>query len=124
MRRRINEKRLNNIIAESIKSVLNEGAYGYPDTVDSILVCSENDRECYDIYAEIVRMLVKKHKNGVKLSREQLANSSVMKKYQQFCFRKFKSEQEDLDSRISPSAFRNYVANRMIDDIEDGLYND
>lgn len=124
MKRRINETRLNSIISETIKSVLNEGAYGYPDTVDGILLCSENDRECHNIYEEIVRMLVKKHKKGVKLSREHLANSNVMKKYQKFCFRKYKSEQEDLDSRLSPSTFRNYVANRMIDDIEDGLYDD
>ena len=118
---RLKENQLKQIIAESVRKVLNEGMYGYPDDCDQIILAYENDRECMSIYEDIMRMLLKKHKRGVELSFDALVNSSVMKKFQQFVFRKFKKYQDGMTSG-TPYSFREYVANRMIEDIRDDAY--
>lgn len=66
-------------------------------------------------------MLKKKYNKGVDLSLEVLANSSIMKKYQQFVFRKFRNEQPML-SKDTPRLFREYMAQRMIERITSGEY--
>ena len=123
MRRRIRltESELRHMIAESVKRVLNEGIYDYPDGIDHLILLSENDRECYDIFWEIVKMLRKKFDKGLELSVEKLTNSSIMKKYQQFCFRKFKNEQGVI-SKDAPYQFRRYMSERIIDRINGGEY--
>ena len=118
---RLKENQLKQIIAESVRKVLNEGMYGYPDDCDQIILSYEHDRECMSIYEDIMRMLLKKHKRGVELSFDTLVNSSVMKKFQQFVFRKFKKYQDGMTSG-TPYSFREYVANRMIEDIRDDAY--
>ena len=115
MKQLINENRLNRIVSSVIKRYLNEGAYDYPDGVDGIILLMDNDRECHSLYTEIVRMLKKKKQKGVDLNLNVLAESSMMKKFQQFCFRKFKHEQEGM-TKDSPRVFRFFVAERMIND--------
>lgn len=97
---------------------LDEGMYGYPDTVDNIILCSENNRECYEISQQLVKTLMKKARRGVELSAEHLSNSSWMKKFQQFCFRKFKQYQEDYDRSASPKIFRDWWAEKIIEDVK------
>jgi len=117
----LTESSLKRIISETVKRVLNEGIYDYPDGIDHLILLAENDRECYDIFWNIVQMLKKKYDKGVELSVDLLTNSSIMKKYQQFVFRKYKSEQPLL-SKETPYLFRKYMAERMIDRITDGEY--
>ena len=118
---RLTENQLMHIINESVRKMLNEGIYGYPDGIDDIILLSENDRECYDIWWQLFNSLMKKARKGVELSVERLAESSWMKKYQQYCFRKFKKEQENYNPSTSPKLFRNYMAERMIEDVNDEL---
>lgn len=118
---RLTENELKTMISESVKKVLKEGIYDYPDGIDHLILLAENDRECYDIFWNIVQMLKKKYDKGVELSVDLLTNSSIMKKYQQFVFRKYKSEQPML-SKETPYLFRKYMAERMIDRITSGEY--
>ena len=118
---KLNENAIQQIIAKSVKKCINEGVFDYPDGIDAIILCAENDRECHDIYETIVKMLLKHKKRGEELDVEHLANSSVMKKYQQFCFRKYKGGQDGME-RTSPMQFRHYMAERMINNINDGDY--
>lgn len=118
---RLRESELRTIISESIKRVLKEGIYDYPDGIDHLILLAENDLECLRIFEDIIRMLKKKVEKGIELSVDILANSSIMKKYQQFVFRKYKNEQP-MFSRESPRLFRNYMAKKMIDKIDNGEY--
>ena len=118
---RLTETDLYRIISESVKKVLNEGLYGYPDDIDQIILCYENDAQCMRIYEDIVRMLLKKAKRGVELSFDILVNSSVLKKFQQLAFRLFKKYQDNI-TRESPYNFRKYVAEKMLYNIEEGIY--
>jgi len=113
-------KLVSNIATECVKR-LNEGIYDYPDTIDQIILCAENDRECYDISWQLVQSLMKKVRKGVELSADQLSNSSWMKKFQQFCFRKFKQYQEDYDKATSPKLFRDWWAEKMIEDVNEAI---
>lgn len=118
---RLTENELKTMISESVKKVLKEGIYDYPDGIDHLILMAENDRECYDIFWNIVQMLKKKYDKGVELSVDLLTNSSIMKKYQQFVFRKYKNEQPMI-SKETPYLFRKYMAERMIDRITSGEY--
>lgn len=118
---RLTETDLHRIISESVKKVLNEGLYGYPDDIDQIILCYENDAQCMRIYEDIVRMLLKKAKRGVELSFDILVNSSILKKFQQMAFRLFKQYQDNM-TRESPYNFRKYVAEKMLYNIEEGIY--
>lgn len=118
---RLTESELKTMISESIKRVLKEGIYDYPDGIDHLILLAENDLECLRIFEDIIRMLKKKVEKGIELSVDILANSSIMKKYQQFVFRKYKNEQP-MFSRESPRLFRNYMAKKMIDKIDNGEY--
>lgn len=106
------------------KKYLQEGAYGYPDTIDGILLLSENDRECHDMYSQIAKAVNKIYKRDAKVSFERLVDSSVMKKYQQMCFRKFGKEQPDVNRTESPKRFRAYVAKKMIDEVLNGQWDE
>lgn len=117
----INERMLHSIISESVRRILREGIYDYPDGIDHLIFLAENDGECYRIYWSIVEMLKRKKEKGVDLSPEILANSSVMKRYQQFVFRKFRNEQPSL-TRQTPGMFREYMAEMMVDRINGGEY--
>ena len=118
---RLTKNEFKRLISESVKRVLNEGIYDYPDGIDHLILLAENDRECYDIFWNIVQMLKKKYDKGVDLSVDLLTNSSIMKKYQQFVFRKYKNEQPAF-SKETPYLFRKYMAERIIDRISDGEY--
>ena len=104
------------------KKYIQEGAYGYPDTIDTILLLSENDRECYNMYSQIAKAVNKIYKRDAKVTFERLVDSSVMKKYQQMCFRKFGKEQPDVNRTESPKRFRAYVAKKMIDEVLNGQW--
>ena len=110
-----------NFISENIGRI-NEGVYGYPDAADQILLASENDRECYNIYSQIARMVAKKAKSGVEISADYLANSSAMKKLQQFAFRKFKNIQNNFDPKLSPAVYRKHTADVMVDEVRNGQW--
>ena len=118
---RLTESELKNMITESVKMVLREGMYGYPDDCDQMILAFENDNECMKYFEDIARMLDKKYKRGIQLNIDLLANSSVLKKFQQFVFRKFKQWQENM-TRETPYNFRAYVANRLIETVENGEY--
>ena len=118
---KLKESELKRIITESVKRVLKEGIYDYPDGIDHLILLAENDEECHKIFWSIVEMLKKKVEKGIELSVDILANSSIMKKYQQFVFRKYKGEQP-MFSKETPRLFREYMAERMIDRINDGEY--
>ena len=87
---KLRESELKRIITESVKMILSEGIYGYPDDCDQMILAFENDNECMKYFEDIARMLDKKYKRGIQLNIDLLANSSVLKKFQQFVFRKFK----------------------------------
>ncbi len=118
---KLRESELKDIITESVKTVLREGMYGYPDDCDQMIFAFENDSECMRYFEDIARMLNKKNKRGIQLNVNLLVNSSVLKKFQQFVFRKFKQWQENM-TRETPYNFRAYVANRLIEKVEDGDY--
>lgn len=115
------EKTLKEFIDKSVRKALNEGIYNYPDGIDHLILLSENDKDCYDIFWNIVSVLKKKFDKGVELSIDKLVNSSIMKKYQQYCFRKFKHEQ-DVIGKDAPYQFRRYMSERIIDRINGGEY--
>lgn len=118
---RLTESDLNRIVMESVKRIMNEGKYGYPDDVDEIILCFESDVECMKMYEAVIYSMIKKKNRGIKLDFNLLVNSSWMKKFQQFAFRKFKQWQDNL-TKESPYHFREYVANKMLRQIENGDY--
>ena len=119
---RLTESELRNLISESVVKILNEGMYGFPDDCDQIILAYQHDRECMNLYENIIRMLLKKRKSVDNLSFDILVNSSIMKKFQQFVFKKFKQYQDTPMSKNTPYTFREYVANRMLDQIENNEY--
>lgn len=120
----VSESKLDNAIRKSIKKVLNEGIYGYPDGIDHIILLSENDRELYDEYRQIAKACMKLYKKDVQLSLERLMESSIMKRYQQHCFRKYAKEQQGLDRMNSPREFRRFIAEKIIDEVVNGDWDD
>lgn len=124
MRKRVKltEEGLKNLISKSINGIINEGMYGYPDDCDQIILAYQHDRESMELYESIIQTLLKKRKKGVNLSFDVLVNSGVMKKFQQYVFRKFKQYQDTPMLKSTPYTFREYVANRMIEQIENGEY--
>lgn len=120
---RLTESDLHRIVKESVKKVINEGVYGYPDGIDGIILMVENDEEFYKIWNAIGNALTKKAAKGVELDVDKLANSSTFKKFQQMAFRKYYDERsEGFDKMTSPGIFRRYMAERMIDDVRDGQF--
>lgn len=119
---KLTEEGLKNLISKSINGIINEGMYGYPDDCDQIILAYQHDRESMELYESIIQTLLKKRKKGVNLSFDVLVNSGVMKKFQQYVFRKFKQYQDTPMLRSTPYTFREYVANRMIEQIENGEY--
>ena len=124
---RLTEDILRQIIVEEInketdhkKLVESDTLYGYPETIDRIILDSDNNETCRRHYEEMARSLAMKDIEG--LTVERLENSSWMKKYQQLCFRVCGYDQANLDPRTSPRLFRHFVAERLIDDIRDGNY--
>ena len=120
---RASEQNMNRIVKEAIGKVLREGVYGYPDGIDGIILMAENDRDFYNIWESIGCALTKNADKGIELDVDKLANSSVFKKLQQMAFRKFYSERsEGFDRMTSPGIFRRYMAERMIDDVNNGQF--
>lgn len=124
---RLTEGILRRIIAEEIKKeavrkklVENDTLYGYPETVDRIILDSDNNEACRRQYDEMARRLATKDFEN--LTVERLENSSWMRKYQQLCFRMCGYDQDNIDPRTSPRLFRHFVAERMIEEIKDGDY--
>ena len=64
---KLRESELKRIITESVKMVLREGMYGYPDDCDQIILAYENDRECMRYFEDIARIKKKKNKRGIQL---------------------------------------------------------
>jgi len=121
---KLTKSQLKDVISESVRELIGEGVYGYPDGIDTIVLLSENDGELYNFWESIARSVAKLAAKGTELSVEKLANSSTMKAYQQACFRKYAKEQETgFDPRVSPSVFRKYMAERMIDEVNFGEWN-
>lgn len=119
-----NKSKIKQIVKESIRRIINEGVYGYPDTVDSIILCSENDRQLYDEYSQIAKAVNKIHNRGKEVTAERLVDSSILKKYQQHCFRKYGTENPDLDRKNSPRIFREFIANKIIDEVLNGQWDE
>lgn len=120
----VSESKLNTAIQKSIKKVLNEGIYDYPDGIDHIIFLSENDRELYEEYQQIAKACMKLYKKDVQLTLERLMESSIMKRYQQHCFRKYAKEQQGLDRMNSPREFRRFIAEKIIDEVVNGAWDD
>jgi len=120
----VSESKLDNAIQKSIKKVLNEGIYDYPDGIDYIIFLSENDRELYEEYRQIAKACMKLYKKDVQLSLEHLMESSIMKRYQQHCFKKYAKEQQGLDRMNSPREFRRFIAEKIIDEVVNGAWDD
>ncbi len=120
----VSESKLNTVIQKFIKKVLNEGIYDYPDGIDSIIFLSENDRELYKEYRQIAKACMKLYKKDVQLTLERLMESSIMKKYQQHCFKKYAREQQGLDRTNSPREFRRFIAEKIIDEVVNGAWDD
>lgn len=121
---KLTESQLKEVVSESVRALIGEGVYGYPDGIDTIVLLSENDRELYKVWESIAMTVAKLAAKGTEPSVEKLANSSTMKAYQQACFRKYAKEQETgFDPRVSPSVFRKYMAERMIDEVNFGEWN-
>jgi hypothetical protein len=120
----VSESKLNTAIQKSIKKVLKEGIYDYPDGIDHIIFLSENDRELYEEYRQIAKACMKLYKKDVQLTLERLMESSIMKRYQQHCFKKYAKEQQGLDRMNSPREFRRFIAEKIIDEVVNGAWDD
>lgn len=120
----VSESKLNTAIQKSIKKVLNEGIYDYPDGIDHIIFLSQNDRELYEEYRQIAKACMKLYKKDVQLTLERLMESSIMKRYQQHCFKKYAKEQKGLDRMNSPREFRRFIAEKIIDEVVNGAWDD
>lgn len=119
---KLTESDLHKMIYRAINEELDtNGWYGYPEGVDDVILTVENDRDCQDYYMGIARMLQKRHNRGEELSFDRLVNSSVMKRYQQICFRKYReiTGGDGRNSRPIPLLFRQFMAQRMIRQIQE-----
>ena len=115
---------INKRMEKLTKKGLNEGIYDYPDGIDHIIFLSENDRELYDEYRQIAKACMKLYKKDVQLTLERLMESSIMKRYQQHCFKKYAKEQQGLDRMNSPREFRRFIAEKIIDEVVNGAWDD
>lgn len=119
----LTEAQLHKLIRKAINEELDtNGCYGYPEGVDDVILTAENDRECSDYYDGIVKMLLKRHRRGEELTVERLVNSSVLKRYQQICFKKYQELGGGRNTRPIPLLFRQFIAQRMIKQIKEGDY--
>lgn len=85
---KLNESQLRNIIKESIKKVLKENV----GSLDDIILYARNDRKIYDALYLVKSALLKKVKSGVTPDRNQLADSSTLRKIQQFAIKNYSKE--------------------------------
>ena len=120
---RLSESDLHKIIYRAINEELDaNGWYGYPEGVDDVILTVENDRDCYNYYMGIAKMVKKHFKRGEDITVERLVNSSVMKRFQQICFKKYKeiTNGDGRNTRPVPLLFRQFMAQRMINQIKNG----
>lgn len=120
---KLTESDLHKMIYRLINEELDtNGWYGYPEGVDDVILTAENDRDCSNYYMGIARMVQKHFNRGEDISVERLVNSSVMKRYQQICFKKYRetTSGDGRNTRPSPFIFRQFMAQRMINDIKNG----
>lgn len=122
--RHMSKDELREMVRTKINKLLKEGAYGYPDTVDGIILCSENDRELYDEYVQIAKAVAKVYKRDAKITFERLVDSSILKRYQQHCFGKYGKKNPDKDRVKSSRIFREYVAKKIIDEVLNGQWDE
>ena len=119
---KLTESRLKRIIREAVESELaSSGSYGYPEGIDDVIVTTDNDRECHDFYAGIVAMVKKHYSRGEDITVDRLVNSPMMKRYQQKCFKKY-AEIGGRNKRPVPLLFRQFMAERVINEIKNGEY--
>lgn len=85
---KLNESQLRNIIKESIKKVLKENT----GSLDDLILYARNDRKIYDALYLVKSALLKKVKSGVTSDRNQLADSSTLRKIQQFAIKNYSKE--------------------------------
>ena len=119
----LTEAQLHKLIRKAINEELDtNGCYGYPEGVDDVILTTENDRDCAEYYNGILKMLLKLHNRGKELTVERLVNSSVLKRYQQICFKKYQELGGGRNTRPIPLVFRQFIAQRMINQIKNGDY--
>ena len=85
---KLNESQLRNIIKESIKKVLKENT----GSLDDLILYARNDRKIDDALYLVKSALLKKVKSGVTPDRNQLADSSTLRKIQQFAIKNYSKE--------------------------------
>lgn len=105
------------VISESISD--DSGIYGWPAGIDYLMLGWKNDRDCCDLFWEIVKACRKVHDRGVELSVDRLANSSMMRKWQALVCSKFSGDQPGYDRRTTPSMLRRYCADEAISRIDE-----
>ena len=119
---RLSEDKLCEMISESVNRIISEGAYGYPDGIDDIILFWENDRALQDWNFNLCNALQKKRARGQEISADILANSSVMAKIQQETFRRYRQEWGGRNTNPNPRAFRQFLANRMVERVNCGEF--
>ena len=121
---RLSENRLLDLIYESVRRIIEEGegAYGYPEGIDDIILFWENDRDLQDWCFNLCKALEKKRKRGETITTDILANSSVMAKIQQETFRRYRKEWGGRNTNPNPMAFRLFLANRIVESVNEGEF--
>lgn len=129
---RLTESDIHRMVMEAISSLNldQEGSCGLPGGVDDIILSAESDRGCMSQYEMIVNTLLRKRrtleKNGVKLDVLTLANSQVMANFWRMCFNYYRELTDNTGRNLSenpdPNKFKIYMAQKMIEQIENGEY--
>ena len=123
---RLTENDIHRMVMEAVQDINSikfdeNGAYDYPSDMYDVILCTDNDRDCYETLTQLARALVKRFKRGEKLDLVRLTNSSTMKKYQQLCFRKYRELGPDRENKSPiPVNFRKYISQRLISQVESG----
>lgn len=129
---RLTESDIHRMVMEAISNLNldQEGLCGLPGGVDDIILSAESDRDCMSQYEMIVNTLLRKRrtleKNGVKLDVLTLANSQVMANFWRMCFNYYRELTDNTGRNLSenpdPNKFKIYMAQKMIEQIENGEY--
>ena len=123
---KLTESELKHIIKESVERILEESKYaGMDDSWSDVAVFGENERDIYDMLWRVKEALQKKIARGEEVSKDRLANSSILFRAAQISLKRFNEYNKEADmppfvmDNEAKRGLREYYAQKILDWIEE-----